>query len=171
MLTRPWNEQAVWRNGICPADERARHQPLCDRRRSADGDIRHGQGVEASSRAARRAGRAGSRRLARMLAADWEKAFAFYSALFGWRKSGGHVGLLGAYQGSPPERRRSEECSPSRRHCLTLSGFTISTWRTSRRRRTAWRRAAAKSYMARSKRLAGRGSRIAPILRAQYSRC
>ena len=34
-----------------------------------------------------------------LLAADWEKAFAFYSALFGWRKSDGHVGLLGAYQG------------------------------------------------------------------------
>ena len=34
-----------------------------------------------------------------LLAADWEKALAFYSALFGWRKSEGHVGLLGAYQG------------------------------------------------------------------------
>ncbi|MGA8172144.1 MAG: VOC family protein [Methylocystis sp.] len=34
-----------------------------------------------------------------LLAADWEKAFAFYSALFDWRKSDRHVGLLGAYQG------------------------------------------------------------------------
>jgi hypothetical protein len=34
-----------------------------------------------------------------LLSADWEKAFAFYSALFRWRKSDGHVGLLGAYQG------------------------------------------------------------------------
>jgi predicted enzyme related to lactoylglutathione lyase len=34
-----------------------------------------------------------------LLAADWEKAFDYYSALFGWRKADGHVGLLGAYQG------------------------------------------------------------------------
>jgi predicted enzyme related to lactoylglutathione lyase len=34
-----------------------------------------------------------------LLATDWEKAFAFYSALFGWRKADRHVGLLGVYQG------------------------------------------------------------------------
>jgi uncharacterized protein len=33
-----------------------------------------------------------------LFAADWEKAFAFYSALFGWKKADSHVGLMGAYQ-------------------------------------------------------------------------
>jgi uncharacterized protein len=34
-----------------------------------------------------------------LLAADWEKAFAFYSELFGWQKADSHVGAMGAYQG------------------------------------------------------------------------
>jgi uncharacterized protein len=33
-----------------------------------------------------------------LFAADWEQAFAFYSALFGWRKAEAHTGLMGAYQ-------------------------------------------------------------------------
>ncbi len=33
-----------------------------------------------------------------LLAADWEKAFAFYGALFGWRKADAHVGAMGTYQ-------------------------------------------------------------------------
>lgn len=33
-----------------------------------------------------------------LLAADWEKAFAFYSALFGWRKADATSGPVGAYQ-------------------------------------------------------------------------
>lgn len=33
-----------------------------------------------------------------LLAADWEKAFAFYGELFGWRKADSHVGAMGAYQ-------------------------------------------------------------------------
>jgi uncharacterized protein len=33
-----------------------------------------------------------------LFAADWEKAFAFYSSLFGWKKADSHVGLMGAYQ-------------------------------------------------------------------------
>jgi uncharacterized protein len=33
-----------------------------------------------------------------LLAADWEKAFAFYSDLFGWQKSASHVGAMGRYQ-------------------------------------------------------------------------
>lgn len=33
-----------------------------------------------------------------LLAADWETAFAFYAALFGWQKDDSHVGAMGAYQ-------------------------------------------------------------------------
>ena len=33
-----------------------------------------------------------------LLAADWETALAFYSALFGWQKADSHVGVLGTYQ-------------------------------------------------------------------------
>jgi uncharacterized protein len=34
-----------------------------------------------------------------LLAADWEKAFAFYSELFGWQKADSHFGVMGTYQG------------------------------------------------------------------------
>ncbi len=34
-----------------------------------------------------------------LLAADWEKAFAFYGELFGWQKAESHVGAMGTYQG------------------------------------------------------------------------
>ena len=34
-----------------------------------------------------------------LLAADWEKAFAFYGELFGWQKADSHVGVMGTYQG------------------------------------------------------------------------
>jgi len=33
-----------------------------------------------------------------LLAADWEKAFPFYSELFGWQKADSHVGAMGTYQ-------------------------------------------------------------------------
>ena len=33
-----------------------------------------------------------------MLAADWEKAFAFYSELFGWQKADAEIGAMGTYQ-------------------------------------------------------------------------
>ena len=33
-----------------------------------------------------------------LLAADWEKAFAFYGELFGWQKADSHVGVMGTYQ-------------------------------------------------------------------------
>ena len=33
-----------------------------------------------------------------LLAADWEKALAFYSELFGWQKADSHVGVMGTYQ-------------------------------------------------------------------------
>jgi uncharacterized protein len=33
-----------------------------------------------------------------LFAADWEKAFAFYSELFGWQKAETHVGVMGKYQ-------------------------------------------------------------------------
>jgi hypothetical protein len=33
-----------------------------------------------------------------LLAADWEKAFAFYGELFGWQKADSHVGAMGTYQ-------------------------------------------------------------------------
>ena len=33
-----------------------------------------------------------------LLAADWEKALAFYGALFGWQKADSHVGTMGTYQ-------------------------------------------------------------------------
>jgi uncharacterized protein len=33
-----------------------------------------------------------------LLAADWEKAFAFYGELFGWQKADAHVGAMGTYQ-------------------------------------------------------------------------
>jgi uncharacterized protein len=34
-----------------------------------------------------------------LLAADWEKAFAFYAELFCWQKAESHTGMMGAYQG------------------------------------------------------------------------
>lgn len=33
-----------------------------------------------------------------LLAADWEKAFAFYQAVFGWQKAGGDTDEMGTYQ-------------------------------------------------------------------------
>lgn len=33
-----------------------------------------------------------------LLAADWEKAIAFYCKLFGWQKAESHVGMMGTYQ-------------------------------------------------------------------------
>jgi uncharacterized protein len=33
-----------------------------------------------------------------LLAADWEKAFAFYAELFGWQKADGDTGAMGMYQ-------------------------------------------------------------------------
>jgi predicted enzyme related to lactoylglutathione lyase len=33
-----------------------------------------------------------------LLAAGWEKAFAFYSELFGWQKADSHTGMMGTYQ-------------------------------------------------------------------------
>jgi len=33
-----------------------------------------------------------------LLAADWEKAFAFYGELFGWQKAEAHAGAMGVYQ-------------------------------------------------------------------------
>jgi uncharacterized protein len=33
-----------------------------------------------------------------LLAADWEKAFAFYGQVFGWQKADAHVGAMGTYQ-------------------------------------------------------------------------
>jgi predicted enzyme related to lactoylglutathione lyase len=33
-----------------------------------------------------------------LLAADWEKAFAFYSELFGWQKAGADIDPMGTYQ-------------------------------------------------------------------------
>jgi uncharacterized protein len=33
------------------------------------------------------------------LATNWEKAFAFYSELFGWKKAESHTGEMGTYQG------------------------------------------------------------------------
>jgi uncharacterized protein len=33
-----------------------------------------------------------------LLAADWEKAFAFYSELFGWQKADADIGPMGTYQ-------------------------------------------------------------------------
>ena len=38
-----------------------------------------------------------------LLAADWEKAFAFYGELFGWQKADSHIGLMGTYQGFSTE--------------------------------------------------------------------
>ena len=34
-----------------------------------------------------------------LLAADWEKAFAFYGELLGWQKADSHTGVMGTYQG------------------------------------------------------------------------
>jgi predicted enzyme related to lactoylglutathione lyase len=33
-----------------------------------------------------------------LLAADWEKAIAFYGELFGWQKADSHIGFMGTYQ-------------------------------------------------------------------------
>jgi uncharacterized protein len=50
---------------------------------------------QAQSAAPGAPGRVGWREL---LAADWEKALAFYSELFGWQKADNHVGVMGTYQ-------------------------------------------------------------------------
>lgn len=50
---------------------------------------------EAPSAAPGAPGRVGWREL---LAANWEKAFAFYAALFGWQKAGAQPGAMGVYQ-------------------------------------------------------------------------
>jgi predicted enzyme related to lactoylglutathione lyase len=34
-----------------------------------------------------------------LFAVDWQKAFAFYRELFGWKKAEGHFGAMGTYQG------------------------------------------------------------------------
>ncbi|MCL2452673.1 MAG: VOC family protein [Alphaproteobacteria bacterium] len=51
---------------------------------------RQGQSVELGA-----PGRVGWHEL---FAADWEKALAFYSELFGWQKAESHVGAMGTYQ-------------------------------------------------------------------------
>ena len=53
----------------------------------------------ARPRAARRAGQAPGRvGWHELLAADWEKAWAFYSELFGWQKADTDIGAMGTYQ-------------------------------------------------------------------------
>ena len=107
-----------------------------------------------------------------LLAADWEKAFAFYSELFGWQKADSHIGddghVSGVLRRSGDDRRHVQQAS---RPCRFPSGFIISTSTTSRRRRSAWKPAAAKSCMARLQCRAAPGSSIARTLRAPYSRC
>ena len=106
-----------------------------------------------------------------LLAADWEKAFAFYSALFGWRKSDGHVGLLGAYQGFAAGATTIGGMftkPPTLPHPFWLYYFNVADVE-----------AAANRVEARGGQIlygpleapGAPGSRIAPILRARYSRC
>ena len=67
-----------------------------------------------------------------LLAADWEKAWAFYGELFGWRKADVDIGAVGTYQlfsaggltigGMFTKPASDAECP---------SGFTISTSATS----------------------------------------
>ena len=106
-----------------------------------------------------------------LLAADWEKAFAFYSALFGWRKSDGHVGLLGAYQGFAAGATTIGGMftkPPTLPHPFWLYYFNVADVEAAANRVEA---RGGQILYGPLKRLAGRGSRIASILRAQYSRC
>ena len=106
-----------------------------------------------------------------LLAADWEKAFAFYRELFGWQKADSHVGVMGMYQGFSVGAETIGGMFTKPPPCRFPFGFTISTSTTSKRRRSAWKPAAAKSCMARPRCRAALGSSIARTLRAPYSRC
>ena len=106
-----------------------------------------------------------------LLAADWEKAFAFYGELFGWQKADSHVGAMGTYQGF------SAGGAPIGGMFTKPASLPLPFWlyyfnaTTSKRRRSAWKPAAVKSCMARLKCRAALGSSIARTLRAPYSRC
>ena len=58
-----------------------------------------------------------------LLAADWEKAFAFYSELFGWQKADAEIGPTDDLSVVLRRRtRRSAACSPSGRSSRSRSG-------------------------------------------------
>ncbi len=90
-------DQASWRSRLRAAD-RQQYRPHFDRRRSANGNICVGRGIEARPAAACRDERTGHVGWHELLAADWTKAFAFYGELFGWRKADAEIGPTDIYQ-------------------------------------------------------------------------
>ena len=72
------------------------------------------------------------------LATDWEKAFAFYSELFGWQKADAHVGAMGTYQ---QFSTAGDTIGGIHQACDIAAPFWLYyfTSATSRQRRSAWR--------------------------------
>ncbi len=56
------------------------------------------QGLKSSQVRASEVGKPGRVGWHELLAADWEKALAFYGQLFGWQKADSHVGSMGTYK-------------------------------------------------------------------------
>ena len=165
-------DQAAWRSGARPTDGRPRHQPLFGRRRPANGNACVGQGAEArpSSSPPSWAHRAASAGTSCSPPTGRRRSLSTASYLAGKKRTPTSA-RWARISSSPPEGRRSAACSPSLRRCRFPSGSTISTSATSRRRRSAWRPAAAKSSTARLQCRAAPGSSNARTLRAPYSRC
>jgi uncharacterized protein len=106
-----------------------------------------------------------------LLAADWEKAFGFYSELFGWQKSDAMpMGEMGTYQMfSVGGQAIGGMFTTSRQQYRPLIGSTISMSATSMRRSSACGRAAARSSTVRWRCRAATGSSRAGTRRARCS--
>ena len=107
-----------------------------------------------------------------LLAADWQKAFAFYGELFGWQKAGADIGLDGhvsvVLHRRADDRRHVHQTSVGAGSVLAL----LLQCRRHRRGRGAREdRLAARSSRARLKCRAAAGSPDAGTLRAPRSRC
>ena len=72
-----------------------------------------------------------------LLAADWEKALAFYGELFGWQKADADIGAMGTYQLFSAGGQTIGGMFTKPPRCRSRSGSTISTSATSTRRRSA----------------------------------
>jgi predicted enzyme related to lactoylglutathione lyase len=67
-----------------------------------------------------------------LLAADWEKAFAFYREVFGWQKADADTGAMGTYQlfsaAGETIRRHVHQACDGAGPVLATSTSAISTW-------------------------------------------
>ena len=80
------------------AADRQQHRPHCGRRRSANGDVALVKGLKLGQPQPAELEQAGHVGWHELLAADWEKALAFYGELFGWQKADAEIGPADAYQ-------------------------------------------------------------------------